>query len=58
MGSACSTREIALKKILSQPEDLERMGESEGVFILCSLKMSFTFVKIVIKKGHAKQQAT
>lgn len=42
MGSACSTREIALKKILSQPEDLERMGESEGVFILCSLKMSFT----------------
>lgn len=41
-GLCMQHKRNSFKKRLSQPQDLERMGKSEGSFILCSLKMSFT----------------
>jgi len=62
MGSACSTREIAIKK---NTEPAPRSGEDgrirrlfytvqreDGIYLKCIL------VKIGIKNGHAKQRAT
>lgn len=65
MGSACSTREIALKKTEPAP----RSGEGEGIRRLFhimrledSIYLKCILVKILIKgleeRGHAKQEET
>lgn len=65
MGSACSTREIALKKIEPAPKSGEGGGIRKLFYMMLledSIYLKCILVKILIKgleeRGHAKQGET